>query len=274
VPLNKNAMSNLNIKVITGQTELAQDAREKIQPFLELPEVSETEHRQDADLRLVLGGDGTALQEARHSLEIPNNGLPPIFGIKAGNPRSKGMLLNDVLDLEPDALLEIIRTAIDQKFHYLQASILNGSDETQEILAFNDINTVREAAQSAAMRIILNNETIAERAMGDGMLVCTPQGSTAYNLAAGGKVATAMSTLQITGLISSVSSLVVPDNSHIRFEILEPEKRPQRAETDGRIISRDVRSLEISKSELHSVLKFIKELPFRRKMIQEALRSN
>ncbi len=274
MPLNKNAMSNLNIKVITGQTELAQDAREKIQPFLELPEVSETEHRQDADLRLVLGGDGTALQEARHSLEIPNNGLPPIFGIKAGNPRSKGMLLNDVLDLEPDALLEIIRTAIDQKFHYLQASILNGSDETQEILAFNDINTVREAAQSAAMRIILNNETIAERAMGDGMLVCTPQGSTAYNLAAGGKVATAMSTLQITGLISSVSSLVVPDNSHIRFEILEPEKRPQRAETDGRIISRDVRSLEISKSELHSVLKFIKELPFRRKMIQEALRSN
>ena len=266
-------MANLNIKVITGKTELGPAAREKIQPVLELSGIAEVAHRRDADLRLVLGGDGTAMTESRYGLTVPANDLPPIFGIKAGNSFSKGMLLNDVAHLDPDALLEAIKTSIAERFRYLHVILKNGQGETQEIFAFNDVNTFREQAQSAATRVMLAEQVISKRAMGDGILVCTPQGSTAYNLNAGGKVMTDMDLMQITGLNSSISSLVVEGDSRIQLETREPQKRPVRAESDGHIITSDVRSLDIALSDLYSILKFIKELPFRQKLIAEALRS-
>lgn len=265
-------MSNLNLKVIVGKTELAPSAYEQIKPMLSLPGVTEVKDRRDADLRLVLGGDGTAMQEARFKLTTPENGFPPIFGIKAGNSNSKGMLLNDVRHLEPDALLEAIKRSVAERFHYLRIIAELQRGQTKEVLSFNDVNTIRQAAQSAATRILLNNEPIAARTMGDGILVCTPQGSAAYNLKAGGRVATAMNTLQITGIVSSMSSLVVPDSSRIRLEVLEPQKRPQLAEFDGHTLARNIQALDISTSELFTVLQFVAELPFRRKLIEEALK--
>lgn len=266
-------MANLNLKVIVGETELAHQEYERLKPFLSSPGIGEVEYRRDADQRLVLGGDGTMLKEARRDVVEGAEWGTPIFGIKAGNPRSKGMLLNAIEPTDGDELLEAIETSVQERFNYLLAEITDQEGRTIQSFVFNEIAAFRTRAQTAATDVALDGKIIAPRTMGDGILVCTPQGSTAYNLHAGGVVTPALNTMQITGISSNFSNLVIDNTSRVRLEILEAAKRPQRAEADGVILSEAIKSIEISRANAFSLINFIAECTFRDKMIQEALRN-
>jgi len=270
-------MANLNLKVITGETELAAEAYTKLQPVLASSGIQEVEHEQEADCRVVLGGDGTMLRETRKDIssEVAQGILRvvPIFGIKAGNPRSKGMLLNDLDGItDKDEIIEAIQKSTTERFHYLGVIAIDSVGQVINLHAFNDVSTIRAKAQTAATQVVLGRRTIMERAMGDGFIVCTPQGSTAYNANAGGVVTPALNTIQLTGNNSDFSNLVLDDSTEIELVTLEPEKRPQRMEVDGMLISDDIRAIQIGVSEFYSLLNFIKGRSFRDKMIQEALR--
>ena len=130
----------------------------------------------------------------------------------------------------------------------------------------------QSTGQSGVSRILRNDRIITPRAKGDGVIVCTPQGSTAYNLYAGGSVATALDTIQVTGICSNIKSLVLDAVDRIKLEIIDPEKRPQRAEVDGVVRSVDVREIKAVRAETASVLHFIEELSYIDKMIAEAQR--
>lgn len=253
---------------------MAQAAYQRIEPALTSEGVAIVKHAEDADCRLVFGGDGTMLQEARRDLRRGYNGEPvPIFGIKAGNPRSMGMLLNDVAGEEPDAVIEAIRNGIYQRFYYLKVVIegINGNSRTEFV--FNDVTTIRANAQTAATNVFLDGRLIKERAMGDGMLICTPQGSAAYSLKAGGTVTPDLGTIQLTGIVSDLRSLAFREDALLRLEVLEAQKRPQRAEGDGRILMRKIRAIEARKSKIFSTIMFMAEQSFNEKMIAEALRT-
>jgi len=266
-------MANLNIFVIKGPTELSEAAYQKIKPILNTAEVQEVLSRVLADIILVLGGDGTVMHAARKDLKVLSEDRQPIFGIKAGNPRSKGMLLNDInLDADLDKVIEIIKNSHASKLHYLKILAQSVSGKVKEFYGFNDVSTLRKEAQSAATQISINEKIGMDRCMGDGIIMATPQGSTAYNLSAGGTVASSMDSIVLTGNNSNMGSIVLPKQSEILLEVLESEKRPQKLESDGRLILENLEWVQVTTSNQFSILRFALDHKFEDKLIAEALR--
>ncbi|MBN2815897.1 MAG: NAD(+)/NADH kinase [Campylobacterales bacterium] len=134
-----------------------------------------------SDALVTLGGDGTLISVARRSFKY---GVP-ILGIYAGN---LGFLADINLD-ELDTFLEGFSAGnyrIDERA-ILEAKFLQNDTEITTH-AFNDIVLTRHSVLN-----MIDIETLVEgRALntyyGDGVIVSTPTGSTAYNLSAGGPV--------------------------------------------------------------------------------------
>lgn len=127
----------------------------------------------DANLILVLGGDGTMLK-AVHTL-----GLRSVFlGINCGH---KGFLMNDG---EP---LEIIERISQAKIEIHQFPLLEvKSDTGWKGFAINDVYFNRITGQTCKVNVRVDGVEVAERISGDGIVICTALGSAGYFVPAGG----------------------------------------------------------------------------------------
>ncbi len=107
-----------------------------------------------------------------------------------------------------------------------------------EALAFNEVSLLRETRQTAKLRITLDGKVRLNELSCDGILVSTPAGSTAYNLSAHGPI------LPIEAALLAITPLspfrprrwrgaLLPHQAKIRFDILEPAKRPVSATADS-----------------------------------------
>ncbi len=135
----------------------------------------------ECDFLLTLGGDGTLISVVRRSFEYDI----PVLGIFAGH-------LGFLADVGMDELDEFISGMCKNKYRVdkrsvLEAKIIREGEETK-IYAFNDIVITRPSISN-----MINIETLVDgkafnNYYGDGIIVSTPTGSTAYNLSAGGPV--------------------------------------------------------------------------------------
>jgi NAD+ kinase len=136
---------------------------------------------QTSDALVTLGGDGTLISAARRSFKY---GIP-ILGIHAG---SFGFLADLHLD-ELDTFLSGFTNAnyrVDER-SILEATFQQG--ETQITThAFNDIVLTRHSVFNMIHVETLVDDRAFNTYYGDGVIVSTPTGSTAYNLSAGGPV--------------------------------------------------------------------------------------
>lgn len=133
------------------------------------------------DALVTLGGDGTLISVVRRSFayEIP------VFGVYAG---TLGFLADVSMD-ELDAFVQNLTIGhyrVDER-SVLEATI-NKDAQDMKIYAFNDIVLTRPSISN-----MINIETLVDGKAfntyyGDGVIVSTPTGSTAYNLSAGGPV--------------------------------------------------------------------------------------
>lgn len=135
-----------------------------------------------ADLLVCLGGDGTTLRAARAAAP---KGLP-IFSINCG---TLGFLSSCEASAYQAQLTKIF--AGDYQIHerfMLQADIFQDDKHAvRKLLAFNDC--VLRAAQPRAFLLKAEfNGRALQNYFGDGVIVSTPTGSTAYSLAAGGPI--------------------------------------------------------------------------------------
>lgn len=134
-----------------------------------------------ADLLICMGGDGTMLRCARAAAPLNM----AVFGINCG---TLGFLAAcETSDFkERLAELQTGGYTVNERF-MLRAQIMTGSAPAQEYLAFNDC--VLRAAQPRAFTInaAFNGKKLPPY-FGDGVIVSTPTGSTAYSLAAGGPI--------------------------------------------------------------------------------------
>lgn len=136
---------------------------------------------QTSDALVTLGGDGTLISVARRSFKY---GIP-ILGIYAGN---LGFLADLNLD-ELDGFLSGFSNGdyrIDERA-ILEARFMQGSKEITTH-AFNDIVLTRHSVLNMIHVETLVDSKAFNTYYGDGVIVSTPTGSTAYNLSAGGPV--------------------------------------------------------------------------------------
>lgn len=136
---------------------------------------------EECDILVTLGGDGTLISTVRRSFKYNI----PVFGIYAGN-------LGFLADVGMDELDEFVKNLacgnyrIDER-SVLEATIVKGGKNI-EVNSFNDIVFTRPSISNMIHVETLVDKKAFNTYYGDGVIVSTPTGSTAYNLSAGGPV--------------------------------------------------------------------------------------
>lgn len=161
------------------ETETAEIAALRDQPALSRDALSS-----QVDLLVVLGGDGTMLGMAAR---VGATGRAvPILGVNFGR---LGFLTEVTLDeLYPSLERVLAGTANMQERRLLSATVLRKGDAQHSQVVLNDVVVTRgEISRVIDLEVTVNGEFVT-RAKADGIIVASPTGSTAYNLAASGPI--------------------------------------------------------------------------------------
>jgi NAD+ kinase len=136
------------------------------------------------DLVVLLGGDGTLIGMARRIAHAAVD--VPIAGVNFGN---LGFLTEITLDELYPVLQEVFDgTATIEERMMLRARTLRGGVTLAEELVLNDVVITRAALSRIIELPVSVDGRGVMRVRADGLIVATPTGSTAYNLAAGGPI--------------------------------------------------------------------------------------
>jgi len=192
----------------------------------------------DAEILLAVGGDGTMSWAARKYAYL---GIP-IYGINRG---TVGFLLNDHNDADDD-VRSAVENGVCTEFPLLQAQILLLDGSRHEVLAFNDIwtKTINMRGQGAKHQILIDGHDIMtghkyDYYCGDGIIVCTPGGSTAYNRSAGGIIldVQAGDCMGLTPICPYIPDnfrpQMLPGSSKVTIVMIEDEKRQHMVMADN-----------------------------------------
>jgi NAD+ kinase len=134
-----------------------------------------------ADMLVVLGGDGTMLAAARLVEDRPI----PILGVNAGG---LGFLTAVTRDEAFTALEHVFSRAFaEEERLMLRTRVVRRGEEIIAASALNDAMVSKGASHMVQLEISINGQFVT-RLRGDGLIVSTPTGSTAYSMAAGGPI--------------------------------------------------------------------------------------
>ena len=189
------------------------------------PAVARSGEAGECDVVVTIGGDGTALAGVRAAAPAGR----PLLGVAFG---SLGALTTVAAEGLPGAL----DCFAAGHWHAVRRPALAIRRGQEELVAYNDLALVRREDGQLRTRVELNGELYG-RLAGDGILVSTPVGSSAYTLAAGGPLlAPGTDAFVLTPLPThggSIPPLVVPGGSVLRLEVTAA-LRGARLELDGR----------------------------------------
>ncbi|TVQ40034.1 MAG: NAD kinase [Wenzhouxiangella sp.] len=182
---------------------------------------------QQADVLVVLGGDGFMLHILHEHADL---GLP-VFGMRLGDV---GFLMNRY---ELEALGERILAARQVELNPLHMTVGDRNGREHWAVAINEVSLLRQTNQAAHLKILVNGRERVERLVADGALVATAAGSTAYNLSAHGPILPLGTEAVVLTPISPFrprrwQGAILPASAVVRFEVLQPERRPVSASAD------------------------------------------
>ncbi|KFG91253.1 NAD kinase [Sphingobium herbicidovorans NBRC 16415] len=221
--------------LLASPTQAAKAAEERLRAAYDFVPVEQ------ADMIIALGGDGFMLQTLHSMLE--GHRIMPVFGMNLG---TVGFLMNE---WRLERLDQRIEAAKAFKVNPLRMTVDTVDGERFSIPAINEVSLLRETRQTAKLEVHVNGRTALAELVCDGVLVATPAGSTAYNLSAHGPILPLGSGLVALTPISPFRprrwrGAILPENTVIRFSVLDPVKRPVSAVADQREV-RDVAQVEI-----------------------------
>ena len=198
------------------------------QAFRELTQSHSFVSPEECDVILALGGDGLMLQTIHQHLSLGK----PIFGMNCG---TLGFLLNSYA---ADDLEQRIGTAQEFKFLPLRMKVVTQGGETSELLAFNEVTVLRYTGQSANLRIEVDGVERLAKFVGDGIILATPAGSTAYNFSAHGPIVPLGATVLALTPVSPFRprrwrGALLHHDAEVSIENLDPVKRPVSATADS-----------------------------------------
>ncbi len=172
----------------------------------------------DVDLVAVLGGDGTLLSMA-DAIGAAGSGIP-ILGVNFG---SLGFLTEVTLpELYPALDAAVTGRAPIEERMMLRSSTLRAVERVPDFIALNDV-VITKAARSRMIDLSVSvGDEFVTRVKADGLIVATPTGSTAYNLAAGGPIVQpTLDALILTPIAPHTLTnrpVVIPANAAVRVQ--------------------------------------------------------
>lgn len=171
----------------------------------------------EADLLVVVGGDGTVLGIAR---AVAGSGTP-ILGVNAGG---LGFLTAISSAEALEALPDILKGRFETEERSLIEMEAESAGELVHQVALNDFVISRGAtSRLVELQVEINNEVLTDYRC-DGLIVSSPTGSTAYSLAAGGAIVSPLApVLTITPICPhtlSNRSVIVNWDSVVKVRIL------------------------------------------------------
>lgn len=187
----------------------------------------------NTDVFLVLGGDGSMIQFAGR---LGHHGIP-FYGLNYGNV---GFMMNTPrhgLRYHAEKLKAGVFSTWSFPFLEVEATDQNG--KIHHGYGLNDIYLQRMTPQSCKARVKINNVPLRiNPILCDGLIVATPLGSTAYSYnITGSLVGIDTPVITLTPIAAhrscQVSCMVLPQDTRIDFEIMEPEKRRVQVVCDG-----------------------------------------
>jgi|TARA_B100001094_G_scaffold314918_1_gene354285 NAD+ kinase len=204
---------------------------------IDIPNVKTIEEQSISDMDLIvsIGGDGTMLQSSK----LASNYSVPITGINKGR-------LGFLTDINPELVSEALQEIINGEYQVesrmlLDVKILNDENERFIGHAINDlvINKTK-TGRMINVRTSINGKYVNSNE-GDGYIVSTPTGSTAYSLSCGGPIINPNSDTFLLVPIAPHTltnrPMVIPSGSIIKLEFTEENDDTIEISLDGEIIS-------------------------------------
>jgi NAD+ kinase len=204
----------------------------------------------NADYVVAIGGDGTTLKALHSTLAISPK---PVFAMRTEG--SIGFLGNA---LRTDDLVERLHSGRTITFHPLRADIEQTGGRRRTLFGINEIVLFRQQLQAAKLELKVDRHQDVVAVVGDGLLLATPLGSTAYNRAiCGPRLPIGSGLLALTGISirhpADWSPIVLDDGAVINLEVIEAVHHPVRAETSFESVP-DVHCARLSCDHDHSLL--------------------
>jgi NAD+ kinase len=195
--------------------------------------VLEPDPKVDADLVVAVGGDGTMLHAARMAALAD----VPVLGVNRGR-------LGFLADVGPDKMIESVEDAIAGRClaerRMLLAAHLLADGRAVDALGLNDVVvTKRETGRTVDVRTWVNGIYVNTHG-GDGFIVATPTGSTAYALSCGGPIVhpslDAIVLVPVSPHTLSDRPIVVPAGSVIEIELSDRFDTRAQVACDGNVL--------------------------------------
>lgn len=147
----------------------------------------------DTELVISIGGDGSFLKTV-HDFDFPE---VPVVGINTGHLGFFPDISPDNIDTFIEAYLK--KDYIIQDIPLVGATICNDK-QCLDVFAINEVVVKGDKSRTIHINLKVNDKHI-QKFSGDGMIISTPTGSTAYNYAAGGSIVDpSLSLMQLTPL--------------------------------------------------------------------------
>ena len=170
-----------------------------------------------SDLVVVLGGDGTLLAMAKAIAESGKD--VPILAVNFG---SLGFLTEITRPELFDALDVVLAGRASHDLRMMLCAIATRAGERISHMALNDVVFSRTALSRMIELSVSVGDQLVTAVRADGLIVATPTGSTAYNLAAGGPIVhPAMDALILTPIAPHTLTnrpIVIPPEREVRVQ--------------------------------------------------------
>ena len=210
------------IFLISDQNKKSEKIKHKILKQVKISSLKKSE------IIIVIGGDGFMLQTLKKLYKLRKS----FYGINSGD---YGFLMNKFH--EKKILRNILNTDL-VKISPLQMVVKNRNRKYKKSIAINEVSILRQSRQAASVSIKNGTKDIIKKLRGDGLLVCTPAGSTAYNLSVHGPILNLNSNKLAISPVSPFrprrwKGKIVSNKSKILIKNLNPKKRPISAVADN-----------------------------------------
>lgn len=136
----------------------------------------------ELELAIVLGGDGTLLGAARNLAQH----RIPLLGMNLGH-------LGFLTEAEVGSMDETVRRLVEREYQLeprlmLAAEVIRDGARIHQLRALNDVGVGKGAFARMVSLQLYVDDVLADEFRGDGVILSTPTGSTAYSLSCGGPI--------------------------------------------------------------------------------------